>query len=260
MKNIVISLATALDRRTHICQEFGKQGIDFEFFDAVSFADIDAVCDRLGFDNIKQTHHLANGEKGCFLSHLSLWQKMLDDDIEWLAIFEDDVHLGGNAHLFLNRSDWLSGAFGLVKIEHFYPKLHLSKAIASHHGREIYPLLSANLGTAGYIIHKNTANHLLKILKNISTDDIIAIDHFMFAQMIENQSIFIAQLSPALCIQSDRLDPNTALVSDINAERRARMDSEKQKRTLLQKVKREFGRVFKQINQDKDLKQMVEFR
>ena len=36
MKNIVISLKTATARREHIVQEFGKQNIGFEFFDALT--------------------------------------------------------------------------------------------------------------------------------------------------------------------------------------------------------------------------------
>ncbi|WP_080975528.1 glycosyltransferase family 25 protein [Moraxella canis] len=31
MKNYVINLTTASERRAHIIREFGKQGVDFEF-------------------------------------------------------------------------------------------------------------------------------------------------------------------------------------------------------------------------------------
>lgn len=260
IKNYVISLSSAIDRRVHITNEFGKQGITFEFFDAVTYHQIDEVCATLNLPNIKATDNLANSEKGCLLSHVSLWQKMLDENIAWLAIFEDDVHLGERADLFLNHDDWLNADFGLLKIEHFYDKLCLGAATTHHHGRAIHPLHSPNLGTAGYIIHHQTAKQLLQALQSVSHHDIIAIDHFMFGDGITDGQMTTAQLSPALCIQSDRLNPNTPLQSDISHERRTRMDKEKQKRTLMQKLKREFGRIFKQVNQDKDSMQTVEFR
>lgn len=260
LKNYVISLTTATDRREHITNEFGKQGIEFEFFDAVNYSQIDEVCDKFGVENLKYTENLAKGEKGCFLSHVSLWQKMLDEYIEWLAIFEDDVHLGEDAHLFLNHVDWLNSEIGLLKIEHFYPKLNLGHTASSHHHRDIQSLYSANLGTAGYIIHQNMAQQLLDLLKKINPDDIVAVDQFMFSQVIQQDKLKIFQLNPALCIQSDRLNPETHLHSDIHHERRNRMNIEKKNRTFIQKVKREFKRLFNQSKKTTYQMKNVEFK
>lgn len=260
MKHYVISLSTAEHRRTHIAQEFGKQRIDYQFFDAVTFDDIEQVCQTLNLSNIHHTPNLANSEKGCFLSHASLWQKMLDEDLEWIAIFEDDVHLGQNAHLFLNDDAWLDTAFPLLKIEHFYEELSLGESVKSIDNRHIQPLFSANLGTAGYMIHQSIAKKLLDILKNKTPEQLVAIDHFMFKEVIEKQSLPVFQLNPALCIQSDRLNPDTALQSDISDERRQRMDNEKQHRTLWQKICREFGRVFEQAKKQSTPQQKTQFR
>lgn len=259
LKNIVISLTTATQRREHIRQEFGKQGIEFEFFDAVTYHHIDNVCDKLNLKNLKQSDNLAQGEKGCFLSHVSLWQKMIDEHIEWLAIFEDDVHLGEDAHLFLNHVDWLHSEIGLLKIEHFYPKLNLGHTTLYHH-RNIQPLYSANLGTAGYIIHQNMAKELLSLFKSVQPKNIVAIDQFIFSQVIRQNKLNIFQLNPALCIQSDRLNPETHLHSDIHHERLTRMNHEKNNRTFIQKVKREFKRLFNQSKQTTYQMQTVEFK
>ena len=70
----VISLTTAHDRRTHIDNEFDKQGIDFEFFDAITPDLIEATCQKLGI-NLLNNQRLSKGEKACFLSHVCLWQK-----------------------------------------------------------------------------------------------------------------------------------------------------------------------------------------
>jgi glycosyl transferase, family 25 len=92
MKNFVISLKTATARREHIQKEFGKQNIDFEFFDALTPDLAKPLAEKMAL----QVHEdfLTSGELACFMSHVSIWQKMVDEQIPHLAIFEDDVYLG----------------------------------------------------------------------------------------------------------------------------------------------------------------------
>ena len=47
IQNFVISVKTATKRREHIMCEFGKQGIAFEFFDAVTPTDISKYAQKL---------------------------------------------------------------------------------------------------------------------------------------------------------------------------------------------------------------------
>lgn len=260
MKNYVISLKTAIDRREHITNEFGKQGIEFEFFDAVTYNNIDTACNQFELGNLQQTSNLAPSEKGCFLSHISLWKRMIDENIEWIAIFEDDVHLGKNAKYFLQKTDWLNENIPLLKMEYFYSSLDLGNAIKSFYSREICPLYSANLGTAGYIIHQSTAQKLLALLKEKKSQDIIVIDHFIFKEVIEKNQVNIYQLNPALCIQSDRLNPETPLKSNIHQERRLRMNNERKNQTLIQKIKRELNRLLQHMLKKSQKIQNVEFK
>lgn len=68
-KNYVISLTTASDRRKHIQNEFDKQNISFEFFDAITPNQIDEYC--IKFDlTINKTNKLSDAEKACLLSHV----------------------------------------------------------------------------------------------------------------------------------------------------------------------------------------------
>ena len=80
MQNYVISLTTSTDRRQHITQEFKKQDILFEFFDAITTSQLDEVSKQLNL-NIFESERLSSIEKACFLSHIYLWQKMLDDNL-----------------------------------------------------------------------------------------------------------------------------------------------------------------------------------
>lgn len=245
LKNYVISLANAHERRTHVTQEFGQKGVNFEFFDAITPEQVAQLAQK--FDINISNSPLTQGELGCMFSHLSLWQKMIDENIEYLAIFEDDVHLGNNTHLFLTSNDWIAQEMKLIKLEMFYDTLILDSK-RSIMDRKVCELKQANLGTAGYIIHQEMAQCLLNYSKNVFKTEAIPIDHIMFDLFLSNNTYKVYQLEPALCIQSDRLDKNTQLRSDLESERkqlRNGLKKEKAKLTLSQKLIREIKRIFR---------------
>jgi len=98
MKKFVVSLSSAIERRKHISAQFEKQGIEFSFFDAVT-PDIAASDAQLMKLNVHE-NHIARGELACFMSHVHLWKKIVEDNIAYMAIFEDDIHLGEKANVF----------------------------------------------------------------------------------------------------------------------------------------------------------------
>ena len=105
MKNIVISLKTATARREHIVQEFGKQNIGFEFFDALTPDLARPLAEKMQLN--VEDEYLTGGELACFMSHVSVWQKMVDEQLPYVAIFEDDVLLGERAFDIFNSSSWI---------------------------------------------------------------------------------------------------------------------------------------------------------
>lgn len=216
LQNHVISLSTAHDRRQHIENEFGKQGIEFEFFDAITPDLIEVTCQKLGID-LTQNQRLSNGEKACFLSHVCLWQKMLDEDIKYLAIFEDDVYLGENAHLFLNNDTWVQAIdFDIIKLETWKELVHLGKNSIDVFERQLKILKSTHVGAAAYIINQHCAKKAIDYIKSLPNDYIFAIDHVIFGALLKELNTY--QLTPALAIQADRIKPQN-LPSQLDSER-----------------------------------------
>ncbi|WP_162816846.1 glycosyltransferase family 25 protein, partial [Moraxella canis] len=136
MKTYVISLSHAKERRDHIQAEFGKQGIEFEFFDAVTPIDTLAVCQQLGL-SLHYNNTLSDGEKACLLSHALLWQKMIDENLDYLAVFEDDVCLGREANLVLTSSPFISD-FDVIKLETYLELTHTRSTNYQLGGVECY--------------------------------------------------------------------------------------------------------------------------
>lgn len=258
IKSYVISLTTAHNRRTHIHNEFGKQGIDFEFFDAITPNLINQSYQTLNID-LNNTQ-LSPTEKACFLSHIALMQKTLNDDLSYVAIFEDDVYLGENAYFYFSNSDYLTkNAINVLKLETFlqYKKIDKKSAIACFDHRTLYRLNEYHLGMAGYIISRTAIQAFLKYIENLPNDRIVPIDRLLFDGFMEQMPIY--QLSPALCIQEHIKNPNhIQLPSSLEQERKLQQ-KHKSKRTLSQKIKGELGNVFKKTI-GKSLRELIEFR
>ena len=101
MKTFVISLERVPERRVAISASLQQYGVDFELFPAVWGADIDRSAPEI-FDGDSFVIHnnclskttikgkLTDGELGCALSHLRLYQKIVQDNLPGAIVLEDD--------------------------------------------------------------------------------------------------------------------------------------------------------------------------
>ncbi|NRN30798.1 glycosyltransferase family 25 protein [Photorhabdus heterorhabditis] len=199
MKNFIISLLNNNEkRRKHITEQFERNNIEFEFFDAIDKSRIN-IANELGitFDN----PNLSMGEKGCFLSHIILWKKIIDENIPVAGIFEDDIYLSSESGSYLNDYNWVDSEIDIIKIEKSSKKVKTSIFPVKNLGKNenIYILKSKNLGTAGYIITNKGANYLFN--KIINTPLKNPIDHEIFNDFLLNKDYIACQSIPALCIQ-----------------------------------------------------------
>lgn len=200
MKKIVISLSTAVERRKHISSEFAQKNVDFDFFDALTPEPAAIFSQELGLKIDERI--LTKGELACFMSHVFLWKRMVDDQIPYMAIFEDDIYLGDYVNDFLSDSNWIDCECHLIKLEEFTHRIALGKKIRAFDGhveRALFQLKSKNLGTAGYILSLQGAEKLLNYIQTL--DHLVALDHLMFENLIYENIFSVYQMKPALCIQ-----------------------------------------------------------
>jgi len=240
VENFVISLKSAFDRRVHIKDQFGKKDIPFHFFDAIEPSQIDTQAEKINF-TIRQGD-LSRNELACLLSHVSLWQKAVDEKMSAIAIFEDDVHLSDDAELFLNDSDWLN--FDIVKLEKSYKSVILDlEKTQVFKNKEFFlrRLKKPHLGAAGYILSYKGAVALLEYMKN--QDVLDHVDQIVFRKYINEGELGIYQLNPTLCIQDYILNPEEQKFKTSLQWR----DKEKIKPKGVDKLLRELSRVFIQL-------------
>lgn len=245
MTNYVISLSSARERRQHVMNEFSKHHVPFQFFDAVSpSSQLDFLIQRL-VPNLNGTS-LTGGEKGCLISHVALWHKCIQDNLPYIAIFEDDILLGRDARTFLAEDEWLFSRFNcddifIIRLETFLQETICEELPnpVSYCGRDFLALKDEHLGTAGYIISLGAAKYLLEIFKNMESNNIFPIDHLIFNRFLAGEELMVYQLSPALCIQELQLNENESLLdSQLESERKNYRLAEKsrKKKTWREKV------------------------
>jgi hypothetical protein len=86
----VISLARAPDRREAISEHLRSLGLEFEIVEAVDGAQLsDSDCISLLAKNVTYIR----GVIGCYLSHIRLYERIIQDNIDIALILEDDARL-----------------------------------------------------------------------------------------------------------------------------------------------------------------------
>ena len=257
-KNFVISIPTADKRRNHIIQQFGQKKIPFEFFDA--FTPSERLNDHLQryLPNVAATPRLTMGEKGCLMSHFMLWKKCVDDDLDYITLFEDDILLGENVEQFLAEDEWLKVRFNfqeifVLRLETFLMPVKIEKqqGILPFQQREIDILKSKHFGTAGYVISHGAAKYLIEVFEKFSSEEIKPIDEIMFNQLIDISGYQVYQLNPAICVQELQLNQeNSVLESGLQKERKKNTVSHT-KKTLKQRFIRIKDNIIRAINKEK---------
>ena len=257
-KNVVISISTADKRRNHIIEQFGQKQIPFEFFDAFT------PSARLGthlqryLPNVEATSKLTAGEKGCLMSHFMLWKKCVDDNLDYISIFEDDILLGENAEKFRANDEWLKVRFNfqeifVLRLETFLMPVQLEhqQQILPFQERNMDMLKSKHFGTAGYIISNGAAKYLINLFEKLAVEEIKAIDEIMFNEQVNVGLYQVYQLNPAICVQELQLNQEESLlVSDLEQERKNRPKIKKNK-TLKQRLVRIKENIIRALNKDK---------
>lgn len=97
MKIFVISLKASYDRHAVMVEQMERLGLPFEFVDAVdgrqlSGDELAELYDRK-WAYRQEGRHLTRGEIGCSLSHLRVYRKIVEDDIPFALVLEDDAWL-----------------------------------------------------------------------------------------------------------------------------------------------------------------------
>ena len=185
---LVISLTHAAKRRQFIREQMAKLKIDYEFFDAVDGNKLShAYISKFKIKEGKQYfgRSLSKGELGCAFSHLHVYEKMLEENIEKLIVLEDDAKLYNDFAVLINNLNsaplqwdllylgyWTTLADAPLLGKNIYPlslwesRTILLPAAATSTKYHIGPPIVSLMGSYAYAITKKGAEKLIQQIKN----------------------------------------------------------------------------------------------
>lgn len=252
--NYVISLNKNNDKRkAHISNQFQKKNIPFQFFDAVTPNINLQISQHCGI-NLKDLN-LTDTEISCMLSHIQIWKKMIDENLDIIGVFEDDIYLSDDSSTFLKNYDWVKKNTHVIKIEKGFQNTFKTtpfNSVKLSNGYKLFKLKSHHYGAAGYILTQEGARFLLRKFK--TSHKVKAVDVEIFGKLLNDNSYSIFQMSPTLCIQEFILknEANCQLGSSLEIDRRNHLKLQNQnqnqnQRSLIKKIHREINRPFYQL-------------
>lgn len=158
-----INLARDTERRQKLEAELARQGLQGTRFEAVWWANLGEAEQKQLYSaelNKHQFHaSLVNGEKGCYASHVRLWQQLLASGAPAMVVLEDDVGLKDGFADILGAISERAQPWDMVKLigrerDSFRGSCPLSEGV------ELVDYKRVPSMTAGYAISRQGAQKL----------------------------------------------------------------------------------------------------
>ena len=159
MKIFVINLQKNKERLSTIDQQLRNIGVEYERVEAVYGKDLSLEEKRSSLNEFAwwclMGYPARDGEVGCALSHLKIYKKMIDEDISWACVLEDDANPHDNLldilHFIENSNEIKSGDKSVILIS--------DKSGSDKNSYQIRPISSAFFSD-GYVITKTAAQSI----------------------------------------------------------------------------------------------------
>jgi glycosyl transferase family 25 len=164
----VISLTRATQRRVAVSQAFAELGLQIEFIEAVdgrslTAEEVDQYSDRRAL--FEMGRGLSQGMFGCSLSHLRVYERMLEERVPVVAVFEDDVQPTADLEPVLRSIDLLPPDWQVVTLHSLFassrPEPVGGDLIAGTH--RVCRYRRSVFGTQGYLINLDGARRVLDV-------------------------------------------------------------------------------------------------
>ncbi|MSN96842.1 glycosyltransferase family 25 protein [Campylobacter sp. FMV-PI01] len=163
MKIFVINLEKDTHKKEIFIKNFSKFNLEYEFIKGVHGKELNKdELNKKVYDY--KNCFMTDGEIGCALSHLKIYEKMQDEDISHALILEDDAIFSDEFLEYFNKFDEFlkdKKEFDMVCFMHQNDEYFKNLTIKIDDFK-IYKI-AKGVGCYGYVITKNSAKKLLKI-------------------------------------------------------------------------------------------------
>lgn len=158
----IVNLKDNIDRRNRMKNQLNNSNFNYQFIEAVKGSDL---TDEQIKSKVQDYPNclLTKGEIGCALSHINIYQKMVDESIEYALVLEDDAIVPKNLEKTIN---------GIIRqdIKHNRNVYLLSEVISYIENKKLHSNIYSAYhacGAHGYLINFKAAKKLLSALNPI---------------------------------------------------------------------------------------------
>ncbi|MDK4535986.1 glycosyltransferase family 25 protein [Kingella kingae] len=214
----IISLASETRRRAHMKAQAERYQLNAAFFDAVDMrqatqTDIEHLSVLPKHKKPKKQRWLSKGELGCALSHHQIYQEMINKQLDYAFILEDDARflqspkdllLPENLRKIAAQYDFDILILGYVKtLEHQLPYYHRRIPIKKRATLQLpeqtiqfgTPWEQYGCGAVAYVITKKGAEKLLNITQKpcVPADDWLYFEQHCGVKVLHARPTFVLE-------------------------------------------------------------------
>lgn len=158
----VINLEHSKERRKHIEEQLNNLGLDFEIIKAIDGKNLSE--NQLKQYSKKEAlrvkgRELSTGEIACSLSHLELWKRIVDEDLQKALILEDDAMIGEILKKIIKLENTFPPSWELINFTTDWKLIPFGKPIYDIYRMANIKGISNRSST--YLINKKGAERLL---------------------------------------------------------------------------------------------------
>jgi glycosyl transferase, family 25 len=159
----VISLADSVGRRTQISEQLSALSIPFQFIDAIDGraglpAEYERMVDRAGTIAYER-RVMSDAEYACALSHMSVYKRVIDENLPGAIVLEDDAILGPEFAAYRQARAYEHG--DLIQLDYAGAYVRrLAKAVKQFPEFQLMPMVKPGVLTTGYSVTLAGAQHI----------------------------------------------------------------------------------------------------
>lgn len=192
MQALVINMKESQDRWSFMAKQLQELGLSYSRLEAYDLSTLSVE----EFERYSQSWErpLRKAEVGCFLSHKSVWQKVVKENKPYLVL-EDDVLISKDIVDVLSYFDQ-TNEYGLINFETTHrQKLIGNSEVRINHKYSLRRLFHNKTGSAAYIIWPFLAK---KLLAKYSDQKAALADAAIYTNFFKLKQF---QITPALAVQ-----------------------------------------------------------
>ncbi len=117
-KICLINLERSTDRLAACASQLDSYGLPFDRIEAVNgdTLDVSTINELYNFGDSSYHKHMTRGELGCYLSHVRAWQAIVDEQLDYAVILEDDILLQDDIQQGLEAITYIQQPWDVIKL------------------------------------------------------------------------------------------------------------------------------------------------